>query len=827
MAPFRFLSTAAFWLQDQFDWMLRNIVFPAQIVFIIMASWGLVGAELGVERLFWSEDWLFQLSAGMAVGMLFGILLFVWFLLDQPTRFVNLVAPIPAEGKPPRYWSLLPSETSPVVRRLGAYLLWALLLLLIVILVGKVLVVAIRATTPEARPVNLSTYFAGRLYLIPGVVGYLLSLVLAWFLYKIDETFNIRERIARSEAFRKQAGFTSGRVSLEEAPLHAVMIYMVGISLLFIIAAAASVVVMNTYYPGKAVMSPVVLVCLLFILFNQIYGYWSRHVNLGTVLLVVAAGLLIVWNSPSLFPEANFKLRFPGLENEYPPEKRVALTELITDDDKEAMQDPDAIGWVKGRPRELPAPHKRLLKHEEILAAMSARWQKGGSNRAERRPKLILVSVSGGGIRSAVWTTRVLEGLEELMPGTNGKAAFRDHVRMFTGASGGMVGAALYVADFDHDRPDRGDPQVLKVDGDLGLGLLSGTVAEQSLLPTFQTAALRDFSRNLFVPPWSTVSYDRGRALEDKWMLNARERGFGSGKHPAVAAELAQLRQEGKRLSPFNRTFADLYAQEKEGLRPSLIFSPMLVEDSRRLLISNLDLGSLAVARGPLVRSPQKGGVQLAGEYSRSGIELMKLFPSAHASFQVGTAARMSATFPVISPAVCLPTIPPRRVVDAGYFDNYGVDLAAMWLIQNRDLLREYTGGVALIEVRAFPLQDRGSGFQSGDPDQGEAGGVLGDSVAALSTPLRAVLRARANGTYHRNNELLSTLDAAYNTDAPPDSPPFRRFVFELDTDAALNWYLSTEEKKGIAKMWKEDEGIKVQANELAKWLGDGGGSRW
>ena len=63
---------------------------------------------------------------------------------------------------------------------------------------------------------------------------------------------------------------------------------------------------------------------------------------------------------------------------------------------------------------------------------------------------------------------------------------------------------------------------------------------------------------------------------------------------------------------------------------------------------------------------------------SRSAVEFFRLFPAAHDRFEVGTAARLSATFPYVSPGVSLPTDPPRRVVDAGYFDNYGVNLAAL-----------------------------------------------------------------------------------------------------------------------------------------------------
>src|SRR5262249_45461406 len=85
-----------------------------------------------------------------------------------------------------------------------------------------------------------------------------------------------------------------------------------------------------------------------------------------------------------------------------------------------------------------------LIDSELPLRAMHARWQQ---QHPGTKPRVVIVCTSGGGIRAAVWTTVVLEGLEEKVPG------LRDHIRIITGASGGMVGAGLYVADFENRRP--------------------------------------------------------------------------------------------------------------------------------------------------------------------------------------------------------------------------------------------------------------------------------------------------------------------------------------------------------------------------------------
>ena len=91
-APSSICAQAAFWCEDQFTWLFRNPVFPVQILLMLLASWGLLGADLGVERLFWSEIWAVQLGCGLAVGMLFGVVLFVWYLLDRPRRAVYVAS---------------------------------------------------------------------------------------------------------------------------------------------------------------------------------------------------------------------------------------------------------------------------------------------------------------------------------------------------------------------------------------------------------------------------------------------------------------------------------------------------------------------------------------------------------------------------------------------------------------------------------------------------------------------------------------------------------------------------------------------------------------
>src|SRR5262249_35447970 len=80
------------------------------------------------------------------------------------------------------------------------------------------------------------------------------------------------------------------------------------------------------------------------------------------------------------------------------------------------------------------------------VASTFGRWRKYQSEHrgfVSDKPKVYVVAASGGGIRAAYWTAGVLNALEQAHPG------FFYHVRLITGASGGMVGASHFVSQLD------------------------------------------------------------------------------------------------------------------------------------------------------------------------------------------------------------------------------------------------------------------------------------------------------------------------------------------------------------------------------------------
>ncbi len=441
------------------------------------------------------------------------------------------------------------------------------------------------------------------------------------------------------------------------------------------------------------------------------------------ILLTVAAGLWIL-----LVNYDPFKERFDELS--YPPTTERLSSRIKRVYPYRVLNAADPAKVERGEDQGLVENFEALEAWRNRVAPAA----KGGGRKD--KPKLVILCVSGGAIRSAYWSATVLTRLEKSPaadrddPGIDG---FHDHVRLITGASGGMVGMAYYEAALlaRAQAATPGAPFWFDLDGIRlkSLNGVAGFIALQApwrmLLPRLPEAA----------------AYDRGLVLEDDW------------------SALRKIK------------FADLRELERGGRIPSMIFSPMIVDDGRRLLISNLDLNSHMRADRPHEKGEDARQDRVLREwsiptsrqddldndndgYSRnqfsiSALELFKMVPDSK-RLSLATAARMSATFPFVSPAVNLPTDPPLRVVDAGYYDNYGVHLANAWILQNRDWLLENTSGILVVQTRDSVSKRERLGVPS------ESAGFL-DRVfrgtRLLSSVGEAVMHARSSTNAFRNDQ--------------------------------------------------------------------------
>jgi hypothetical protein len=460
-----------------------------------------------------------------------------------------------------------------------------------------------------------------------------------------------------------------------------------------------------------------------------------------------------------------------------------------------------------------------LVLDQKALKQFRERCQ-GSTGSPDGRPKLVVVCTSGGAIRAGYWTATVLDRLGQEISCKPKEGApqpfrgdFHTHVRVITGASGGMVGAAYYVTWLRDQRAAGGAKPVPPC---------GGWIAEIpifSLSPVARSIALRDPITTLFRRAFNFFGFypDRGRVLEDDWQ--------------ALRYPISSLR--------------DL---EACGALPSLIFSPMTVEDGRRLLISNLDLKTLFVApkdKDALQPPPplpserdlalNSNNVILSSDFktemnpvSISAVEFFKVFcPLGNNNLFLSTAARMSASFPYVSPAVYLPSEPPVRVVDAGYYDTYGVDLAAAWIFANRFWILEHTSGVLIVQIRDSLSQNDRLGFPVKD-DSLYSYTPWFRGLQTFFSPIEGVTSARYASSAFRNDSLIAGLSDYFSERtqnrkflttaifelASRTVQPIRQRIWEwpgdkLDrkikfadssrsTEVAMSWYLTVAERQAI-----------------------------
>lgn len=392
------------------------------------------------------------------------------------------------------------------------------------------------------------------------------------------------------------------------------------------------------------------------------------------------------------------------------------------------------------------------LKTEAVLGAWRAAvafpspLPLSPTERGKSRSRLVVVCTSGGAIRSATWTTRVFVELDKHMPG------FHRHVRLITGASGGMLGAAYCVAELADVEENLATPI-----GERGDELFE-RISADSLQDAARWYVLRDVPQSLFRPVLGRVEYlnrDRGMALEKRWRTST------NGK--------------------LGYTFGRLRPLEAQGRVPSLLFSPMIVEDGRRLLLSNLDLADLVAV-----------AVETGLPPSLTSWEFSACFPGQLADVQLSSAARMSASFPFVCPAGQLPTTPPVRVVDAAYHDNYGVNLATSWLWKRLEQLKDIH--VIVVQIRGT-LETEARGSRALQARKGL-------SFSSVTTPLEGFATANLTVAGYNNDERL----AALREHMKERGIPLHVITFDFPGPSTLSWHLTVLEKEALRGGFGEPE---------------------
>lgn len=285
------------------------------------------------------------------------------------------------------------------------------------------------------------------------------------------------------------------------------------------------------------------------------------------------------------------------------------------------------------------------------------KWKAKNTSLSEpfKKPKLVFINTSGGGLRSSLWTFYTLQYVDSLL---NGKLL--DQTQLITGSSGGMVGAAY-------------------------LRELYWQKQKHKIQSYYNTQYLANISKDILNP----IAF---KIATSEWLFPMQSFILDGNKYPKDRAYAFENRLEENTNYSFNKRLSDYLLPEANSTIPMMIFSPSIVNDGRKLIISPLHISFLTQN----IRTNRTTYNKLfdAIEYSR----FFEQQDAARTLFS--SVLRMSATFPYISPVVSLPSEPRIEIMDAGLRDNFGLETTLRFIKIFNDWIAENTSGIVIIQIR-------------------------------------------------------------------------------------------------------------------------------
>lgn len=359
----------------------------------------------------------------------------------------------------------------------------------------------------------------------------------------------------------------------------------------------------------------------------------------------------------------------------------------------------------------------------------------------EEKPKLVMIGVSGGGLRASVWSMRVLQHTNEAL---NGK--LMNQTTLMTGASGGMLGAAYYRALYYE--------ALQKNINDLADKKHAEEVAKD-----LQNAVLFSIAVNDLFVPWSSFKdknekypKDRGYIFEHQWNENT---GY-----------------------LLDKRLVDFRQMETKGDVPMMLITPSITNDGKRLIISPQGISYLTCPK-IAHQNPQ------SRQYD--GIDFRRMFQHQNAeNLRFNSALRMNATYPYILPNVHLPSSPPIEVVDAGWRDNVGMDLPVRFAHVFKDWIEENTSGIVFVQIRAYA-----------DEDSTEMTSNQG-IIQSLINPLGLAGQFMDMQDFHQD-AILNYIQDIYGK-GKIDVVHFMYRPSQLTEKASMSFHLTNKEKEDIIK---------------------------
>ena len=381
-------------------------------------------------------------------------------------------------------------------------------------------------------------------------------------------------------------------------------------------------------------------------------------------------------------------------------------------------------------PEKMSADKASMVK---VLEQWKARQQ-------EERPMMYIISVSGGGTRSATFTFHVLRKADSLLGGGLMPKTF-----LITGASGGMLGAAyyreLYRRQVRGAPADRFDPRHTEA------------ISQDLLNPLFSAMVTRDMFAPVQKFRVGDYTYVKDRAYAFEQQLNENTGGI------------------------LNHRLEDYQPEESVGRIPLMFFNSTVSADGRKMILSTQPVSFM-------MRNWPDSTSGVVGE--PDAIDFSAFFAKQNPmNLRLLSALRINATFPYVLPNVWLPSQPVVDVMDAGVRDNYGQETAMRFLQVFNDWLSANTAGVVLIQIRDRKLGDWDDTHQDG-------------LNALLTKPLTVIQLNWMKIQDYYHEEMISLGNERF--DFPFQRIGFSYVPVEKSRGAALNFHLTNLEKRDIRR---------------------------
>jgi hypothetical protein len=378
-----------------------------------------------------------------------------------------------------------------------------------------------------------------------------------------------------------------------------------------------------------------------------------------------------------------------------------------------------------------------------------------------RKPKLVLICSSGGGSRAGLWSMQVLREIDRHLQGR-----LMDHTILMTGASGGMLGAAYYRELYHQKKKGK------------EIDLYDFKYVENVAKDLANALSFTFLVNDIFVP-WvdrriSGYDYkqDRGYMFEQQFIENTEQ--------------------------TMNMPLAYYQEPEAKGLIPMMFLTPVIINDGRFMVISPQRVSYMM--RPPYL---DEGDMRFA---EIDGVDFGAMFEQHNPyNLRFVTALRTSATYPLIFPSVHMPTEPVIELMDAGFRDNYGIEVASRFLSVFKNWVRDNTSGVVIVAIRA-------SDKVNPIPKSRNR-----NILSAIFTPLSSVLEVDLMQDYHHDNYI-----AYLRSKLGQDKVDILHFVYrptQLEERASLSLHLTQREKNDIlnAIYYEDNQKNIVRLKELLK----------